>query len=693
MTNKKIRISRNMKIISFKHLIYLFFTFVSVFSQTQNVGALNFGPMMQCTIGKTLLLSDIINQRAQYQNSEQIPDFNGYELDILIRTVINNGLSFSSIQLTCYETQNDLENALSQGNIIYGIGGIQIDYTKLSQGFFYSLPLYTGGLKIAVRVNNDKTIWSFFDPFHWSLWVVMLVTTLFVSVVTWIFEDSNIQSYWCKSNKENSQKTNSNNESQNQKAQQINNVYEESRQEESNNSKNSLIKSHQNMQAFSNFLEMLWQSFSSLFFASSIRLQKFSSRIVFLGFWFVVIIVSATYVSNLTVLLAQSKNISQISSFQDIINSADVKIYTFQEYVGTYINPSIFKGKQQDIFVTFPKTKDGLNQLVKEFYQSSNSQNYLNHILLIDFPIVHNINSLYPCTTSILYETLSNFNYGVITKNQAVLKSLNSLLYNFIDDPYWLNQIQVYLNSTPIENSCYIKQKSIDLRSLSGLWIFIGVAIVIAIIINRIEALKLKYALKSQQKLKDQENNNQKNQIEKEVKQPKQIELQNLNNQKELEEIQSPIKKVEEGSQVHDIRNTQKSKLNQNSIDDQNIQANNNGPSKFDKYASYQKRDQSLFLSNNDIQADQNNQIWSDFLMVSDYIHIPSKDIHLQAEEDIKNQVNLVEQIIKKRFNNVEENIIRIMKKCPIKIGNKYNQDLEKIEEKLTIKKFKTNID
>ncbi|KAL4459893.1 hypothetical protein ABPG74_003419 [Tetrahymena malaccensis] len=683
-----------MKIISPKILIFLFYTFVNVLSQLQSIGALNFGPMMQCTIGKTLLLSDIIDQRAQYQNSEQIPDFNGYELDILIRTVILNGISFSTVQLTCYETQKDLENALSQGSIIYGIGGIQIDYTKLQQGYFYSLPIYTGGLKIAVRINNEKTIWSFFDPFHWSLWVVMLVTTFFVSFVTWIFEDSNFQSYCCKKNKESSQKTNSNNESQNQRHQQANSVYEESKQDESSNSKNSQIKSYQNIQAFSNFLEMLWQSFSSLFFASSIRLQKFSSRIVFLGFWFVVIIVSATYVSNLTVLLAQNKNTSQISSFQDIINSSDIKIYTFTDYVGTYINPAIFKGQQQDIFVTFPKTKDGLNQLVQQFYQSSNSQNLLNHVLMIDFPIVHNINSLYPCTTSILYETLSNFNYGVITKNQAIIKTLNSLLYNFIDDPYWLNQIQVYLNSTPVENSCYIKQNSIDLRSLSGLWIFIGVAIFIAVIINRIEAFRLKKALKSQQNLKDQQKDQQNNKVEKEGKQSKQIELQDINNQKgEEQEIHSPIKKIEEGSQVHDIRNTQKSKQNQNNIDDQNNQVNNNGVSKFDKYASYVKRDQSLFISNSDIQADQNNQIWSDFLMVSDYIHIPSKDIHLQAEEDIKNQINQVEQIIKKRFNNVEENIIRIMKKCPIKLGSKYNQDPEKIGEKSTIQKFKTYSD
>lgn len=72
-----------------------------------------------------------------------------------------------------------------------------------------------------------------------------------------------------------------------------------------------------------------------------------------------VIIVSATYVSNLTTMLALRRRVSSISSYNDIINSENVRIYTFQNYVGTYINPSDFKGKQEDIFITFPHTKDG----------------------------------------------------------------------------------------------------------------------------------------------------------------------------------------------------------------------------------------------------------------------------------------------------------------------------------------------
>lgn len=40
--------------------------------------------------------------------------------------------------------------------------------------------------------------------------------------------------------------------------------------------------------------------------------------------------------------------------------------------------------------------------------------------------------------------------------------------------------------------------------------------------------------------------------------------------------------------------------------------------------------------------------------MVSDYIHIPSKDVHLKVQEDIKKAVDKIEEMIKDRFNKAE---------------------------------------
>ena len=80
---------------------------------------------------------------------------------------------------------------------------------------------------------------------------MIIVTTFITGIITWLFED---QTFSCK--------------------------YDQ--------------------QCKMNFKEMIWQAFSSLFFTSEIRLQKFSARIVFLCFWFMVLIWTATYTANLT---------------------------------------------------------------------------------------------------------------------------------------------------------------------------------------------------------------------------------------------------------------------------------------------------------------------------------------------------------------------------------------------------------
>lgn len=187
---------------------------------------------------------------------------------------------------------------------------------------------------------------------------------------------------------------------------------------------------------------MLWQSFSSLFFASSIRLQTFSARMVFLGFWFIVVVVSVTYVSNLTTIISSRMVQAQLPTYGDVIASSKATIFTFDPYVTRYTpGTSKFQGKIKQ----YPKSKSGLSQLISEFL-SNDIENYEYNVLLLDSPIVYYVHSTYPCSTSVILETLNNFNYGLISYNSALISSFNTLLYNFIDDPYWLYLIATYLN-------------------------------------------------------------------------------------------------------------------------------------------------------------------------------------------------------------------------------------------------------
>lgn len=108
---------------------------------------------------------------------------------------------------------------------------------------------------------------------------------------------------------------------------------------------------------------MLWQSFSSFFFTSDIRLQNFSARITFLCFWFIVLILISTYTADLTTILSTKKLETPIQNVDELQSDKSVQILTFSDFikvtdqttneiVSGYLNKTEFKGE----FKTFDRT-------------------------------------------------------------------------------------------------------------------------------------------------------------------------------------------------------------------------------------------------------------------------------------------------------------------------------------------------
>jgi len=137
-----------------------------------------------------------------------------------------------------------------------GVGGISISALRLSQGYEFSLPTYTSGLRLLSRTWEDNDYWFFLRPFKPLLWIAILVTTIVTGIITWIFED---QTFNLKKNPQRS---------------------------------------------ITNLKEMIWQALSGLSFSSEIRLQKFPARILWLCFWFMILILTATYNADMTTKMA-----------------------------------------------------------------------------------------------------------------------------------------------------------------------------------------------------------------------------------------------------------------------------------------------------------------------------------------------------------------------------------------------------
>ena len=59
----------------------------------------------------------------------------------------------------------------------------------MRQGYDFSLPTFTSGLKLIVRSKNDRTLWSFMLSFDNFLWGMIVITTIITGLITWLFED------------------------------------------------------------------------------------------------------------------------------------------------------------------------------------------------------------------------------------------------------------------------------------------------------------------------------------------------------------------------------------------------------------------------------------------------------------------------------------------------------------------------
>lgn len=76
-----------------------------------------------------------------------------------------------------------IEGALDNVTCDIVAGGLEIVTKHLQRGMQYSVPVYKSGYRILLSSSSSSTdIWNFLSVFHWSLWVAVLVTMLFMGV-------------------------------------------------------------------------------------------------------------------------------------------------------------------------------------------------------------------------------------------------------------------------------------------------------------------------------------------------------------------------------------------------------------------------------------------------------------------------------------------------------------------------------
>jgi hypothetical protein len=89
-----------------------------------------------------------------------------------------------------YSNNIEVINALKNDEIDIGLG-LSITWKRALEVEF-TQPIVDGSLRIMTKNRTGLNIWEMFMPFHWSLWVTILIIALINGNIIWLVErDSN----------------------------------------------------------------------------------------------------------------------------------------------------------------------------------------------------------------------------------------------------------------------------------------------------------------------------------------------------------------------------------------------------------------------------------------------------------------------------------------------------------------------
>jgi len=69
------------------------------------------------------------------------------------------------------------------------------------------------------------------------------------------------------------------------------------------------------------------------FYALDIRLQKFSSRVIMIAMFFIVLVLQSSYTADLASIFFRNKMIGNYLTISEVKNEMGLTLYSFDEYV------------------------------------------------------------------------------------------------------------------------------------------------------------------------------------------------------------------------------------------------------------------------------------------------------------------------------------------------------------------------
>jgi ABC-type amino acid transport substrate-binding protein len=358
--------------------------------------------------------------------------FTGFTFDVW--SLLSSELNWptSDYVFECLPPDALAARLLTGNNATLGDGAIRITQDKINQGFKFAQPYYQSGLNVVIRKNVARSMWSFMKPITLPVGLGFIASTIIVGVFIWVFEERNWRRHY---------------------------------------------KEH-----VLNFVEVIYDVFSSYYETNSIELKTVAARITQWTFWFNVIIFVALYQADLTGQLSSNYYTQDFATYQEGVSQG--RVFGTLDYLKT-MSSSILTGNLQ-----YYDTKADVNGTVTQMFQDLIMGNVDG--LIIDEPLAIYYAAQY-CDLLILSDVIYEFNYAPMfppnTPDSFILQ-VSSAITKLLETQQ-LRLIKKQDFEAALNTNCDSGETKISMNELAGLWVILACTIFIALIIYVVKRLKL----------------------------------------------------------------------------------------------------------------------------------------------------------------------------------------------------------
>eukprot|EP01016_Furgasonia_blochmanni_P005417 TRINITY_DN12104_c0_g1_i5.p1 TRINITY_DN12104_c0_g1~~TRINITY_DN12104_c0_g1_i5.p1 ORF type:complete len:582 (-),score=164.28 TRINITY_DN12104_c0_g1_i5:682-2427(-) len=227
--------------------------------------------------------------------------------------------------------------------------------------------------------------------------------------------------------------------------------------------------------------DYLWNAFSSMYFVNGVRLHKTPARIIQIAYWFMVLIIISSYTANMTTVISLDKLMNQIQTADDIADKTIKTEVVYHEFLypfgGKPVSPTS-GGIPEEMVMS-----DLRDQVVDGF--------------ALDDPFAK-IVAVKQCEIYLVARLFQPINFGLMFGSatpKSEIEWFNKGVQNLNDKVSTNRRVDKYIEAHPEKYPACAKgtmnnPNVIEFEDIVGLWIIMGIAIVISWILFLISKIK-----------------------------------------------------------------------------------------------------------------------------------------------------------------------------------------------------------